>query len=272
MNQSRLRTLASQSPEPGLRRRLQVACIDHDEAHSILRVARPLQELSSFFSVQEASPTKRLSPREISSLGSFLSSKDRPDGTLSFHELQGFLFAVTSSPQLIMPSDWFPLISDDEDIGYADLDEAEKISGLIMALYNEINTAVMQRRDTMPTGCEFLADTSANFDAEAPVSQWSRGFMLGHDWLSEVWDEYIPDESSEMSEELGACTMTLSFFASKELAEAYYLEGRGRRRRIDPKEFRDLAEKIRGLFPSALASYAHLGRTISEVLATSQEH
>jgi uncharacterized protein len=222
--------------------------------------------------VQKVSPTRRLSAREISSLESFLSSRDRPEGTLSFHELQGFLFAVSSSPQLVMPSDWLPLISDDEDIGYANLDEAEKIFSLIMALYNEINTAVMERRDTMPTGCEFLADTSANFDDQAPVSQWSRGFTLGHDWLSEVWDEYMPDELSEMSQELGACMMTLSFFGSRQLAEAFYLEGRGRRRRIDPKEFRDLAEKIRGLFPSALASYAHLGRTISEVLADREEH
>ncbi len=210
---------------------------------------------------------KKLSAREIKSLTSFLSSPTRPEGTLTFHELQGFLYTVACSPELIMPSDWLPIISNEDDMLYKDLDEAQKVLEQITALYNHINTTVIERSNAMPQGCDFLADLNANFDSEAPISQWSRGFALGDAWLSELWDSYVPDDLSEMSKELSACTMTLSFFGSKRIAEAYYLEGGGRRRHTERKSFEQFAETMRDIFPDALAAYAHLGRTIADVLS-----
>ncbi len=68
-------------------------------------------------------------------------------GTLCFQELQGFLFAVASCPEVIQPSDWLPVISNDEDIGFEDQSEAERIVSLINALYNQVNCAVMDRRN-----------------------------------------------------------------------------------------------------------------------------
>ncbi|MGD8339945.1 MAG: UPF0149 family protein [Gammaproteobacteria bacterium] len=207
----------------------------------------------------------RLSQDEAKTLGAFLQHEDRPEGTMSFHELQGFLFAVTAAPELIQPSDWLPLISNDEDIGFADEDEAERILDLIMVLYNQINASVVERSDEMPFDCAFLNATDANFDELAPVSQWSCGFIQGHNWLVELWDEWITDEESELSQEIGACLITLSFFSSQAVAEALYLEGSDGQ--LDDETFDEFAEKIRRLFPSALASYADIGRTISEVLA-----
>ena len=136
-----------------------------------------------------------------------------------------------------------------------------------MVVYNEANTSALGRSDAMPVGCEFLTDTDANFAEQAPVSQWSRGFALGHDWLSEAWDEYVPDDHSEMSQELAACLMALSFFSSRQIAEAFFREVRASTRRRPGKSLKQLAETMRQIFPSALASYAHLGKTIAEVLS-----
>jgi len=208
----------------------------------------------------------KLSAREAKVLGSFLSHRDRPEGTLSYHELQGFLFAVTCAPELIMPSDWLPLVGNEADMSYADLNEAQKIPGLIMTLYNQINSGVIERSDAMPSGCEFLPETLANLDEQAPVSQWSRGFVEGHNWLADLWSEYVFDEDTEMSEELGACLVTLSFFSSKSMAEALFCEGTDRERQLESQEFEQFAETMRRLFPSAIASYANLGRSISEAL------
>jgi yecA family protein len=212
-----------------------------------------------------------LSADEITALSAFLSSPARPDGTLTLHQLQGFLFAVACSPELITPSEWLPIISNDEDMLYEDVDEARRVLGQIMAMYNQVNASALGRSDAMPVGCEFLADTDANFDEQAPVSQWSRGFALGHDWIREAWDEYVPDDHSEMSQELAACLMTLSFFSSRQIAEAFHRASRGGRRRAQRKSFNQFAEMMRKLFPSALASYAHLGRTISEVLVSDDD-
>ena len=54
--------------------------------------------------------------------------------------------------------------------------------------------------------------------------------------------------------------MTLSFFASKKLAEAYCAEAGGRK-------LTETAKSIRRVFPKALAGYAHLGRSIQQVVS-----
>jgi len=211
----------------------------------------------------------KLSKGEIEELRKFLISSQRPDGTLCFQELQGFLFAVASCPEMVQPSDWLPVISDDEDIDFEDQSEAERILSLIMTLFNQVNCAVLDRNDKMPPGCKLQKELEANFGEEVAISQWSRGFMLGHDWLADVWDECVPES---LDSECGSSAMVLSFFASKQLAELYYLETTTTPRHRKPKKsFTEFAEVVRGLFPAALSSYAHLGRTISEVIERNAE-
>ncbi len=208
-----------------------------------------------------------LSTADTRSLKEFLDSPNRPDGTLRFHELQGFLFAIASSPETISPSEWLPLISNDKDMGYRDENEAQQVLNWIMALFNEVNTTVLERSDKLPRGCEFKEEIFANFDVKASISQWSGGFMIGHDWLSELWDDALP---KEMDEECGATTMVLTFFSSQQLAKAYFEDGKPWPN-VSGKTFEDFSETARKLFPSALASYAHLGRTIFEVLFENAE-
>ena len=205
-----------------------------------------------------------LSQTVTADLTHFLAEPKRPDGTLSFQELQGFLFSVACSPELIPPSAWFPVISNDEDMGFKDEAEAQRMMGLIMNLYNDINSSVLERSDSMPVGCKFQTEIEDNFDPDLAISQWSRGFMMGHDWLAEVWDEYLPEE---LDGEVGSTSMVLSFFSSRRLAEMYHLESTTTPRHRRPKvPFSDYAEKVRELFPAALLSYAHIGRGISEII------
>lgn len=211
----------------------------------------------------------KLSKGEIEDLRRFLGGPQRPDGTLGFHELQGFLFAVASCPEFIQPSDWMPVVSNDEDIGFKDQSEAQHILGLIIALYNQVNCGVMDRSDRMPLGCKFQTEIEANFEEDAAISQWSRGFWLGHDWLADVWDECVPEQ---LDGECGASIMLLSFFGSRKLAEFHYLESTTtpRHRRPD-KSFAEFARMVQEIFPAALSNYAHLGRTLSEVIEKSAE-
>ncbi len=208
-----------------------------------------------------------LSQADITDLARFLTDPSRPEGTLGFHEVQGFLFAVACSPELVPPSAWLPAISDEQDIGFKDEAEAQRITGAIISLYNGINDSVFERSDRLPLGCEFRADIEDNFDEELAISHWSRGFMMGHDWLAEVWDEYLPEE---LDGEVGSTAMVLSFFSSRRLAELYHLESTTTPRHRRPTvPFIEYAEKVRELFPAALSSYASVGRSISEALLDS---
>ena len=69
-----------------------------------------------------------------SALQAFLAHPSRPADTLRYHELQGFLFAVASGPELVLPSEWQPIIFGDQDAEFASLDEAKEILGQITAL------------------------------------------------------------------------------------------------------------------------------------------
>lgn len=192
-------------------------------------------------------------------LRSFLEHPARPEGTLTYHELQGFLFTVVSAPELIQPSEWLPAIFNGHDAGYATLEEAQAILDQIMALYNDINAAVLEERSALPLDCQVRPQALDNLEDTAPLALWSRGFFAGHQWLEELWEAELPDD---LDEELGAVLMTLSFFASRSLAEAYLAETGPRRGSLD-----ELGETILRVFPDALAGYAHLGRSVLGAVA-----
>ena len=99
-----------------------------------------------------------------------LADPARPADTLRYHELQGFLFAVASAPELILPSEWQPIIFVDQEVVYASLDEAEEILGQITALYNAINAAVLDAPTLLPGDCQLRDDVLANFEDAAPIA------------------------------------------------------------------------------------------------------
>lgn len=201
---------------------------------------------------------------DYSALKRFLDDASRPAETFTFHELQGFLFAIASSPDTVPPLEWLPMIGNDESLNFADEAEAEKILGLVMNLYNEINLAVLERRNALPRDCAFHDDLWTNFDDDASIAQWSRGFFGGHDWLSEVWEEYL---FGKLADECSATLMVLSFFSSKQLAQAYFEESAPSETGDRETTFEEFAGAVRNLFPDSLASYANLGRSIFEAVA-----
>src|SRR5450759_1672635 len=96
------------------------------------------------------------------SLRTFLEHPGRPAGTLAYQELQGFLFTVASAPELILPSEWLPMLFGQKEAGYSSLAEAKSILGLIMTLYNEVNAMVSEERAVLPADCGFRQDMLDN--------------------------------------------------------------------------------------------------------------
>ena len=187
-------------------------------------------------------------------LAKFLAADERPEKSMIYPELYGFLFAVCCSPEMIMPSDWLLLVFNGEGAGYADEAEAERVMDGIMAAHNEVNDGVVSAEPCLPAWLDVLSPPMENFDGEAPLAYWARGFLFGHDWLSEVWDHYILDE---MAAELTACLMALTFFSSRELAEVFANEGGD-----EPVAVESLAGVAVDRLDMAMASYAQMGHSI----------
>lgn len=192
-----------------------------------------------------------------STLVQFLSSSQRPKGTFSFSQLAGFLFSMANAPEMILPSEWMPIIFNDQDGQYESKDEAERVLQAMMALFNDCGRERANDEVSLPPGCEIRPQPLDNLDADAPLSQWARGFIIGHSYLEEIWDDCIPES---LDDEVGGILMALSFFATPNLAETYHKEAR------EPGSLEHLAQSVITIFPDAISEYALLGRTIFQAL------
>jgi uncharacterized protein len=196
----------------------------------------------------------RFTKKQASRLMAFLSAPERPDGTMGYCELSGFLFAVACSPDPIMPSEWLPLVFDEQGGGYKDQKEAQEVMTDLMALYNKINDGVLKKKPALPPGCEPRPEGIDNFERDAPLCRWSRGFGDGHAWLEDVWEEFIPPE---LDQEAGLALLLLTFFADRKLAQSYRKElGRA------STSMKDLAAEVLESFPLAMKSCVAIGRGV----------
>jgi uncharacterized protein len=186
-------------------------------------------------------------------LQTFLSSPQRPQGTMTYPELAGFVFSMANSPELILPSEWLPMVFDDQEAGYRTPEEAERVLEAMMALYNDCARERTEASALLPPGCDVRPHPMDNLDAEAPLSQWARGFLTGHFYQDDLWTTYTP---GDLDEELGAMLMVLTFFSSPALAEGYRKEGKGK------FTLERMATTVVKLFPNAIWEYAHLARSI----------
>jgi len=190
----------------------------------------------------------------------FLVSAERPKGTLNYHQLQGFIFAITCSPEMIVPSDWMPLIFNERAANYGSEEEAESIISELMLLYNEINSQVFESRIELPDDVVIAENSVDNLGEDVPLGQWSSGFFMGHEWLLELWEQYTPEE---LSNELGSSLMILALFSSHKLADAFYHEVAA----SSGQTFEEYITTMLGMFEGAMRAYAHLSRSIQAVLS-----
>lgn len=202
--------------------------------------------------------------RALARLKDFLDEQERPEGTFNLQQLYGYLFAIAAAPEMVPPSQWLPVIFNDEDAVYRDMQQANDILQTVMGIYNQLNRQVLDRDPRLPGVCQPLQSVVKNLEPDAPLSLWAQGFLEGHNFVAEMWDENTPEG---LDEELGSCLMILSFFADAELAKAYHAES------AQPGiNLETMAGSMLKLFSEAMSAYAHLGRTIYEVNLEQKEH
>lgn len=195
--------------------------------------------------------------KQAKSLQSFFAAKDRSPDSMKYCEAVGFLFVVACAPEMINPSEWLPVIVDEAELGDIEHKETQEVLAALMSLYNELNRQVQESDVALPHGCRFLENPEDNFNPDAPMHQWCRGFVGGHQWLEEVWSEYIPED---LDEEFGALFIVLSFFANREAAEELHADN------TSGNSMQQMAADLQDYFPKALGSFADMGRIIQTVL------
>jgi uncharacterized protein len=76
----------------------------------------------------------------LEELARYLDSDLSPDDCLGLSDLDGFLTGIVVGAELIMPSEWLPVIWGNEGPGFESNSQAPSITGSVMGRYNEIVT------------------------------------------------------------------------------------------------------------------------------------
>jgi hypothetical protein len=75
---------------------------------------------------------------DLEALDRFLMSERSPPQSMMLSDLDGFLTGIAVGPELVLPSEWLPLVFGGDAPEFADEAEAKAILGAIMGRYNEI--------------------------------------------------------------------------------------------------------------------------------------
>jgi uncharacterized protein len=107
---------------------------------------------------------------DLVELSRYLNSDQSPDDCLGLSDLDGFLTAIIVGPELIMPSEWLPVIWGHDEPEFDSTAQAQTLIGLVMGRYNEITTgfnADPERFQPLfwesPTGEMIVMDWAAGF-------------------------------------------------------------------------------------------------------------
>ena len=76
--------------------------------------------------------------KKLRQLDDFLLGDAVGDDAMLLSDLDGFLAGIVVCPDLIMPSEWMPLIWGDDEPVFETMDQLQTINGLIMGHYNDI--------------------------------------------------------------------------------------------------------------------------------------
>ena len=73
------------------------------------------------------------------------------EDSMLLEELDGFIAGLLACPELIMPSDWLPVVwhedSADQQPVFENRDHANQVLGLVMEHYNNVARTLMERPD-----------------------------------------------------------------------------------------------------------------------------
>ncbi len=190
----RLKLAAADLSDPRLFDAEDIRAID-DPVEGIAWIARRAEMMAKWAAERggdnetdnDAAEAVRLTDQEQDWLGGFLSCPQVPDGTMSLEMLDGFFTALVIGPELVMPSEYLPLIwgEDDEGPDWDSPEQAEYVFGLLAKHWNAIAERRLADAEHRP-----IIDT---FGMAMPGEEWTEGFLRGIDMVAEAWDPLFDD-------------------------------------------------------------------------------
>jgi len=137
-------------------------------------------------------PFSQPGPVDLEALNDYLLSDQSPPECMDLSQLDGFLAGVLIGPDMIVPSEFLPVVWGGAQPEFADAAEAETILGSILGRYNEI----AENLESMPSSYApvFWQDQAGN----AITEDWAVGFMQAVALRSDAWEPALHDDETAM--------------------------------------------------------------------------
>ena len=137
---------------------------------------------------------KPLSEAEIDELDSFLISDRAPEECMDISMLDGFITAIVSGPEMIVPSEWMAVVwGDHEGPEFESVEQAERIMDYIMRLSNNIIHTLM---DSPEEYCPLLYANKEKGKEYVIAEEWCDGYLLGIEMRKEEWLPLSKDDDA----------------------------------------------------------------------------
>lgn len=137
-----------------------------------------------------------LSEQEITELDEFLLSIDNDDAIYCLSMLDGFLTAIVSGPDIILPSHWLEVVFADGDSGsrWQSEEELEYFLQLMIRFMNNISDLLMDAADEYEPCFLERIDGDNSF---LIVDEWCIGYMKGVSLCEDAWQD-LPAQQRKM--------------------------------------------------------------------------
>ena len=127
---------------------------------------------------------------DLGRLDRFLRSARAPAGAMLTSQLDGFLTGIAVGPELVMPSEWLPVIWGDEDPVFGNFEEMQTVCGIILGRYCEIVSGLQQD----PPVYEPVFDPAVT--GRLPAAAWASGFLDAMTLRAPAWMPLLRREES----------------------------------------------------------------------------
>jgi len=131
-------------------------------------------------------PLPLAGPVDLDALDAFLLSERAPEGSMGLSDLDGFLAGIAAGPELVLPSEWLPVVWGGGEPAFGSTEEASTVLGTIMGRHNEIVRAL----DAAPEEFD-PAFWEGPDDGGVVVADWAAGFLDAVLLRPEAWEPLV---------------------------------------------------------------------------------
>ena len=130
-----------------------------------------------------AATNQPLTDEEFGRLADFLGSIG--PAAMNFEALDGYFAALIAGPDMVMPSEYMPVILGNS--AFADMDQAKQINVLMGRHWN---TVIKTLEQASKVGDVYVPALLVDEEGNAMGNEWAEGFLLGMSFNTEEWDEF----------------------------------------------------------------------------------